>query len=311
MYLDFGDDRPDTPRVPRALPESVVVTLSVAWHALLLVVIAAGPGMWSTASGVEAVPAEPPRDPVRFVEVLPLIDRTAPPRSEAPDSDLDRRSATVERPPDARDRDPFSRGNTPEPVGGAPTPPARAAGSPADGASPAPDSSPADVDPADAIEADAETIPLRELLARNRPAPQGNLGDALRDLQRYLQQDNFESPNGGWTDDGAAIQFDSRGVDFGPWLRRFRAQVRSNWFVPQVAMVSHGRVVLQFYVHRDGRLSDLRVVGPSSIDAFNTSAYNAIRLSNPTLPLPDEYPVDQVLFTVTFFYNEDPRASRR
>src|SRR5690348_18263498 len=36
---------------------------------------------------------------------------------------------------------------------------------------------------------------------------------------------------------GADIQFDSKGIDFGPWLRRFTAQVKRNWFVPQVAEI--------------------------------------------------------------------------
>ena len=67
-----------------------------------------------------------------------------------------------------------------------------------------------------------------------------------------------------------------------------------------------GRVVLQFYVHRDGSITDVRVVQASAIDAFNTAAFNAIVGSNPTEPLPPEYPDENVLFTVTFFYNEQP-----
>ena len=31
---------------------------------------------------------------------------------------------------------------------------------------------------------------------------------------------------------GPAIQFDTKGVEFGPWIRRFVAQVKRNWFVP-------------------------------------------------------------------------------
>jgi xanthine dehydrogenase molybdopterin-binding subunit B len=41
-------------------------------------------------------------------------------------------------------------------------------------------------------------------------------------------------------------------VDFGPWLRRFIAQIRRNWFVPYAAMSLRGHVVLAFKVHRDG-----------------------------------------------------------
>ena len=105
---------------------------------------------------------------------------------------------------------------------------------------------------------------------------------------------------------GATIQFDTKGVEFGPWLRRFVAQVRRNWFIPQAAMVMSGHVVLQFNIHRDGSITDLVILQPSSIEAFNNAAYGAIVTSNPTAPLPPEYPSDQALFTVTFYYNEEP-----
>ena len=107
-------------------------------------------------------------------------------------------------------------------------------------------------------------------------------------------------------DPGSAIQFDTKGVEFGPWIRRFVAQVRRNWFIPHAAMSFKGRVVLTFNIHRDGRITDIAVVSPSNIDAFNRSAYNAILGSNPVEPLPPEYPDPMAFFTVTFFYNEQP-----
>jgi hypothetical protein len=42
------------------------------------------------------------------------------------------------------------------------------------------------------------------------------------------------------------------------------------------------------------------------VDAFTHSGRNAIAASNPTIPLPTEYPDDKAFFTVTFFYNESP-----
>jgi hypothetical protein len=48
------------------------------------------------------------------------------------------------------------------------------------------------------------------------------------------------------------------------------------------------------------------VAGPSPIDAFNNAAFGALAGSNPTQPLPPEYPADKAFFTVTFFYNETP-----
>ena len=71
-------------------------------------------------------------------------------------------------------------------------------------------------------------------------------------------------------------------------------------------MSFRGHVVLQFNIHRDGRITDVDIVKPSDIDSFNRAAFNAIIGSNPTEPLPPEYPDDKVLFTVTFYYNEQP-----
>jgi periplasmic protein TonB len=145
---------------------------------------------------------------------------------------------------------------------------------------------------------------------RDEPPPPvgGVLGRALKDLDRYAQTQTptKANPYGGATDFEDGIQFDRKGVNFEPWLRRFVSQVRRNWFVPLAAQSFRGRVVLQFVIHRDGRITDLQVARPSDIEAFNRAAYDAIRGSNPTEPLPAEYPDDAAPFTVTFYYNERP-----
>jgi hypothetical protein len=53
-------------------------------------------------------------------------------------------------------------------------------------------------------------------------------------------------------------------------------------------------------------ISDVTVIRPSEIESFNTAAVNALLASNPTAPLPPEYPDDKAHFTVTFYYNESP-----
>ena len=138
---------------------------------------------------------------------------------------------------------------------------------------------------------------------------EGSLGDALRNLERYVQDQQLSNPRGGTGDFGPAIQFDTMGVDFGRWILRFKAQVERNWFplIPQAAMSMSGHTVLTFNVHKNGTITDLAVVQPSRIDGFNNAAYGAMVSSNPTIPLPSEYPADKAFFTVTFFYNESPR----
>ena len=71
-------------------------------------------------------------------------------------------------------------------------------------------------------------------------------------------------------------------------------------------MTFKGSVVLQFNIHKTGVITDLRVVRPSEIESFTRAAVNAIQGSNPTEPLPPEYPDEKALFTVTFYYNEQP-----
>jgi TonB family protein len=140
---------------------------------------------------------------------------------------------------------------------------------------------------------------------QTQPPPGGSLGDALKNLQKYVQNESFNNQKGQVQDFGP-LQFDTKGVEFGPWIRRFISQVRRNWFVPMAAQTMRGRVVITFNVHRNGALTDVTVVRPSEIDSFNTAAVNALLASNPTTALPPEYPDEKAFFTVTFFYNESP-----
>jgi TonB family protein len=295
MYLDLEDHRPDTPRVPAVISRREGVLLSLVVHLLALVFILLAPTEWFEASADEREMPQP-AEPVRFVEMLPAIDRAELARRLAEQSDMDRRSATIERAPVPENEAPLSRGNTPEKIVGAPE-------------LPEPEPPPAGPTP-------AEPAPPRDntdgLYTEAPPpakaaTPAPALGRALRNLERYVQEQSFHNVTGGNTNQSADIQFDSKGVDFGPWLRRFVAQIRRNWLIPQVAELARGRVVVQFTVLRNGTIVDLRVSQPAAINALTISALNALKLSNPTAALPPEFPDDFAPFTVTFHYNEPLR----
>lgn len=102
------------------------------------------------------------------------------------------------------------------------------------------------------------------------------------------------------------IQFDSKGVEFGPWLRQLIADVKANWYVPYRDMSLRGQSVLAFDVFKDGRLTNIELVTPSGIASFDDAARNALLITDHTVPLPAEYPTEKVHFTVTFLYNEKP-----
>jgi len=324
MYFDFEDYRPDISPVGSAISLREGVLLAFIAHLLGIIFLLLSPKLFpedlkAKAARVLAVQEQQARDKTRFVFVQPRIERPVPaPPPIAEPSDRDRLARTPERAPKPTNPLPFSRGNSPERVD-EPNRPREVAR----GQGPQPDPAQGRAgqnEPAANADQAANAMKVPEsqspLQFPTRPvAPQGSntrgaasggsLGDALRNLQKYVQGESFDNQAGSGQF-GPEIQFDTKGVEFGPWIRRFIAQVKRNWFIPYAAMSQKGHVVITFNVHKDGSITDLSVAGPSPIDAFNNAAFGALAGSNPTQPLPPEYPADRAFFTVTFFYNETP-----
>ena len=317
MYFDFEDYHPDITPVGQAISWREGVLLSIIAHLIAIILVLVVPKWFPflTAPPRRAVvvPA-PPQEQTRFVFVQPRLERPVPkPPDRAEPSDLDRQARSPQRTERPTNPLPYSRGNSPERVDEPPREVARGRGPDPDPAA----GRPADTPPESTNAKLPESQSDLQLPTTRPPAPAngsngrsattgGSLGDALRNLQRYVQNETFDNQGGSGGQFGPEIQFDTKGVEFGPWIRRFIAQVKRNWFIPYAAMSMKGHVVIQFNVHKDGSISDLTVVGPSAVDAFNNAAFGALSGSNPTQPLPPEYPADKAFFTVTFFYNEAP-----
>lgn len=287
MYLDFDDHHPETPHLPPAFSRLERVLLTVVAYLVIVIAWLVMPASWFQPAALAQLTPVPPKDDVRFVMMEPLRDRVAPPKVTAEASDIDRQEATREQAPKPDNPEPFSRGNTPEKVEGAP------ASEPPKGSNAPPENVPPPESP----------VILPPTPAAPVKTPGEGLANSLRNLQKYLRDENFSNDTGGQTQQDAQISFDSKGVDFGWWLRRFVAQVKGNWYIPQAAMILKGRVVITLFIHRNGTISDVTVIQSSGHASLDSSAVNALRSSNPTVALPKEYPEDKVLFTVTFLYN--------
>jgi len=317
MYFEIDDYRPDITPVGRAISWREGVLLSVIFHLVIIIVILLFPKLFSSDANARARALllqrqreEEKRDAPRFVFVAPRIDRPAPrpPRLAEP-SDQDRVARAPERAPKPTNPLPFSRGNSPERVE-APPPPAQPRGQgplpePAQGENALNQPETKLPESSSPMQVPAQK-PVPQTGANGRVSGGGSLGEALRNLQRYIPQEQFNNPGGGGGAEFGPLQFDTKGVEFGPWVRRFIAQVERNWIVPYAAMSMKGHVVITFFVHKDGSLTDVNVIGPCPIEPFNNAAFGALSASNPTVPLPPEYPSDKAFFTVTFFYNETP-----
>ena len=311
-YFNLEDRYEDVESVGGALNRRDGVVLSVVVHVVMALLILFMPPLTflrhAAPSQLQLLQQQAQQKEQRtFVFVQPKLDLDAakpPPRAE--DSDKDRMARTREKPPNPISPLPYSRGNSPDRVeaqqmerarGRGPEPEATVARAEQQANSP------------DAMQRlpDSPNGVFARQQQPNTGRSGGALGEALKNLQKYVQNQSFDNPTGGQGEFGPFIQFDTKGVEFGPWIRRFIAQIKRNWFIPYAAMSLKGHVVLQFNVHMDGSISDVAVVQPAGTDAFNNAAYNAIISSNPTQPLPPEYPSDKAFFTVTFFYNESPQ----
>jgi TonB family protein len=317
MYFDFWDNRPDTPRLSSPMTPREKSFATVIVHLLLVILILVWPEIpWVKEAEARRQQAleeaaklqvEQQRENARFVFVQPRVEIEATPPPRADLSDLDRRAASVEKPPDPRNPLPFNRGNSPERID------ADAVKGPVAAEPPAPPTGGANGEAARELPAlpsanNGMALPRPETAKPGPPGPStGVLAEAIRNVQKYVGQEAWNNQQGGTPhQDAPSIQFDTKGVEFGPWLRRFIAQIRRNWFIPYAAMTMKGHVVVTFNVHKDGRITDLQVMKPSSVDAFTNSAHGAIASSNPTVPLPPEYPDNKAFFTVTFYFNENP-----
>ena len=310
MYFDFEDRRPDTPILDRPLTRLEQILLTIIAYLLIVIGIITYPKLpfvkAAEAARLKALEQkreliQAQREPMQFVFAKPKVELQRPPERPKYLSDETHRAQAMERAPVPKNDNPFSRGNTPDKTV-------------ADASRPQPEQ-PKEATAPPASNPNALALPTntQSTIARNDPSknplmenrPPGLLSDAIRNVQKYSQGETLQNVQGSG-DFGPSIQFDTKGVDFGPWMRRFIAQIRRNWFVPYAAMSLRGHVVLSFNVHRDGTISDLQVMQPSTIDAFTKSAFNAIKLSNPTVPFTPEYPDEQGRFIVTFYFNETP-----
>jgi TonB family protein len=309
MYFDFEDRRPDTPILERPLTRLEQILLTIIAYLLVVIAMIVYPRLPFVKAAELARQQElerqrevkeAQREPMQFVFAKPRVELQRAPDRPKYLSDETHRAQSRERAPVPKNDTPFSRGNTlDKTIADA----SRAQTQPEQQAAP----------PASNPNALALPTNTQSTIARNEPSnnpmlqqPQsGLLSDAIRNVQKYSQGESLQNVQGSG-DFGPSIQFDTKGVDFGPWMRRFIAQIRRNWFVPYAAMSLRGHVVLSFNVHRDGTVTDLQVLQPSAIDAFTKSAFNAVKLSNPTVPFPPEYPDEQGRFIVTFYFNETP-----
>jgi TonB family protein len=167
----------------------------------------------------------------------------------------------------------------------------------------------------------SEGLKLPEGLGRNVPRGQegsrgrpGLTGPALEEsidrIGRETLQKNAQLgiPTGTGKNVGG-LKFDAEGADFTAWINEFRRQVYANWNPPKAFELGiRGHVDIEFWVERDGRISDLRILKGSGTISYDRASSNALTSSH-FLALPADYGPPRCRFEVTFIYNEEYQGS--
>lgn len=106
------------------------------------------------------------------------------------------------------------------------------------------------------------------------------------------------------------ILSDTRGVDFGPYMKRLHVTVQEHWdpLIPEVAlppMMKKGVVVIEFAILKDGTVKAMSLVKSSGDVALDRAAWGALTSATPLPKLPVEFSGDYLLIRAAFFYNPD------
>jgi TonB family protein len=98
--------------------------------------------------------------------------------------------------------------------------------------------------------------------------------------------------------------FDTKGFPLKEYADLIIERIKGNWYIPTTLQRSKGRTTVIFYIDKDGRYTNVKIVGSSGIESFDITALNAIINSNPFPPLPRGFPGDHIGAKFVFSYNE-------
>jgi TonB family protein len=138
--------------------------------------------------------------------------------------------------------------------------------------------------------------------------PSTKPGDGSSNLQRNQsrpdpaarifenEQQALRSPEGGL--------FDTKGFPLGEYANLIIERIKGKWFIPSNLRNAQGHTTVVFFIDKEGRFTDARIVMSSGSESLDLAALNAVMSSNPFPPLPKGFPGERVGAKFIFSYNE-------
>ncbi|MSS73993.1 MAG: hypothetical protein EXS64_21285 [Candidatus Latescibacteria bacterium] len=121
----------------------------------------------------------------------------------------------------------------------------------------------------------------------------------------------FRNEKGGALQDGD-ISFSTYAWDFAPYMLKFKERIEAHMFPPAAFSLYgliDGKNVVRFRIGRDGALLGMEALGYEGSKVLVETSTQAVKLSNPFLPLPPDFP-DQYLEVTGQFRYELIRSGR-
>lgn len=122
------------------------------------------------------------------------------------------------------------------------------------------------------------------------PAPAG----ALKVFES--EQKAIHSPDSGI--------FDTKGFPLGEYVNIIKERIKGNWFIPSNLQSFQGHTTIVFYIDKDGRYTNARIVTKSGSNSFDNAALMAVIESDPFPPLPKGFPGNHIGAKFVLSWNE-------
>jgi TonB family protein len=330
-------------RIAAAITFREAVLTSLLAHAIGMIVIIMAPSDgfgtgFFAADPAQAFPVAAEEQPIEmaFIQDIPRPPEPNPEARMA--SDRDRRRAQPEQPPDPQTMQPFSQGNTEAMIAEGPISQPAPPQPPPD---PSTESTEPEAESERQTDGSQESDPLARIAdetLKSIEAPEGpgpfyvppsltlrrdaadesfDKGQQLSDALARMGASNslasangsqfkFDNPVGGLSTPTGNLSFDTQGFDWGDYARKIYWIIWTNWhsrMPPAIHTGQKGVVTVRFVIERDGTLSEIKILQPSGIPAYDSAAGLALEASNPLPPLPENFPKQREGVTGRFLYN--------
>ncbi len=119
---------------------------------------------------------------------------------------------------------------------------------------------------------------------------------------------DFNQPASGTVTSGVAVINDfalsTLDWDFAPWIQVFANELHRHWVSPYAYRLGliNGTTTIRLVVERDGRPSHIEVVDEKGHESLHTASTSALKAFAPYSPLPDDFPDENLVITLSLHY---------